>query len=83
MTFLVKKEFLLHRTVLIFQHTVNSRACNHQNTVVSQPYKSAGKKAQLLSGDGYISVCVGVYKSAGKKAQLLSGDGYISVCVGV
>jgi len=35
--FLVTKEFSLHKPVLIFQPTVNSRASNNQNKQ-SQPY---------------------------------------------
>jgi hypothetical protein len=39
---------------LIFEHTRN-----YKTQAVSGPYLSAGKNAQLLSGDGYIGFCGG------------------------
>jgi hypothetical protein len=60
LTFLVKKSFLRHRPVLIFQHTRNSKGGDKKTQAVSGPYLSAGKNAQLLSGDGYVSVCGGI-----------------------
>jgi hypothetical protein len=43
-TFLVKKEFSLHRPVLIFQPTVNSRASNNQSKQCLNRISQLGKK---------------------------------------
>jgi len=43
-TFLVKKECLLHRPVLIFQPAVNSSASDKQNELCLQLYQSGGTK---------------------------------------
>jgi len=42
-TFLVKKEFLLHRPVLIFQPTVNSTASDNQSTQCQNCISQLGK----------------------------------------
>ena len=56
----VKKEFLFHRPVLIFQPTENSRASNNQSTQCQKRIRSFTKNAQLLSDGTYIGVCEGV-----------------------
>ena len=59
-TFLVKKEFLFHRPVLIFQPTVNPRASDNPSMQRYTRIRSAGKNAQLLRDCVYIRVCEGV-----------------------
>jgi len=56
-TFLVKKEFLFHRAVLIFQPTVNSRASDNQSMWCQKRIRSSTKNAQLISDGMYIIVC--------------------------
>jgi len=55
--FLVKKDFLLYRPVLIFQPTVNNRASDNRSKQYQNRIMSAGKNAQLQSVYVYIGVC--------------------------
>jgi hypothetical protein len=61
-TFLVKKEFWLHRPVLIFQPTVNSRASDNCSKAVRTVLVSGEKCAVMKSVYIYIGVCGGVYE---------------------
>ena len=54
--FLVKKEFLLHRPVLIFQPTVNSRASNNG----SKQCQNCISQLEKIRSYVYIGVCGGV-----------------------
>jgi len=56
-TFLVKKEFSLHRSVLIFQPTVNSRVSDNQSMQCHNRI-SRLEKMQLLSGYIYIYIYI-------------------------
>ena len=56
-TFLVEKEFLLQRPVVIFQPTVNSRASDNRSKQYQNRIMSAEKNAQLRSVYVYIGVC--------------------------
>ena len=52
-TFLVKKEFLLYKPVLIFQPKVNSRASDNQNTQCQNPTTQLGKMFISVFVEGF------------------------------
>jgi len=59
-TFLVNKESLLHRPVLIFQPTVNPNASYEQSYQCLNHVSQLGQSAQLPCVDLQIRVCGGV-----------------------
>ena len=57
---LATKEILVHRPVLIFQRTENSRASDNQSTWCQNRISSSWSKAHLQSEGVYIVLCEGV-----------------------
>jgi hypothetical protein len=69
-TFLVKKEFLLHRPVLIFQPTLNSRASDNGTRQCQNCISKLGTmhNYEVSTYISYIGVCGGVQEVDGVHA---------------